>query len=266
MKFDLFLSDFDGTLGCNPDYIDLETVDTINEYEKKGGIFTIVTGRSFASIRGICKKYGLKGKVASFQGSTIADLESGEYLLREGVDCQTALEIIKQVKKDGLDFVVWINDCLYYSNVSKYVSIFVADNGVLCEKVSDLEETVRNLNVTVNKVCAFSTSKDAIDDVKKYTGKFKDVTVNSGAEHLIEFINSKYNKGFAVKYLAKMYGVPYNRIIAVGDSTNDLELIDGEWYGVAVGDASNALKEKAKEITLPFNQNPIKHLLNKYCK
>ena len=101
MKFDLFLSDFDGTLGCNPDYIDLDTVKAIKEYEEKGGIFTIVTGRSFASIRGICKKYGLKGKVVSFQGSTIADIESGDYILKEGVPLETALEIIRQIKKDG---------------------------------------------------------------------------------------------------------------------------------------------------------------------
>ena len=266
MKFDLFLSDFDGTLGGNPDYIDLDTVKAIKEYEERGGIFTIVTGRSFASIRGICRKYGLKGKVVSFQGSTNADIESGDYILKEGVPLETALEIIREIKKDGLDFVVWIDDVLYYSNLSKYVSLFVADNGVLCERVDDLEKKVLELGVKVNKVCAFSLDKDPIKDVTRYTGKFKEVSVNSGAEHLIEFINSKYHKGFAVKYLAKTYGVPYNRIIAVGDSTNDIGLVDGEWYGVAVGDASPVLKEKAKEITLPFSEHPIKHLLNKYCK
>ena len=94
MKYDLFISDFDGTLG-EKDRIDEKTVSAIKEYEKKGGIFTIVTGRSFASISGIAKKYGLKGKIVGFQGSLIADIESGTIYMQEGVPYEIALKISK---------------------------------------------------------------------------------------------------------------------------------------------------------------------------
>ena len=51
----------------------------------------------------------------------------------------------------------------------------------------------------------------------------------------------------------------------MGDSTNDIELIKGEWHGVAVGDAREELKAVAKEITVPYSEQPIKYLLEKYC-
>ena len=54
-------------------------------------------------------------------------------------------------------------------------------------------------------------------------------------------------------------------VIAVGDSTNDVSLISGEWHGVAVGNAKETLKKVAKEVTVPFSEQPIKYLLEKYC-
>ncbi len=265
MKYDLFISDFDGTLGCVPDYIEEGTVKAIKEFQKKGGIFTIVTGRSFASIRGICLKYGLKGKIVGFQGGTIADIESGKIYMQEGLSCETALKISQTLDADGVDIVAWIDDVLYYSKITGYVKVFVSDEGVICKKVDSVTETIRKIGRPVNKVCGFHEN-DASELVKKYANSFGNgVIVNSGAKRLIEFINSKYNKGSAVEFLSKEFNIPFEKIIAVGDSTNDLPLMDKRWHGVAVGDASQELKENAKEITVSFKENPIKHLLNKYC-
>lgn len=265
MKYDLFISDFDGTLGVN-DRIDEKTVSAIKEYEKKGGIFTIVTGRSFASISGIAKKYGLKGKIVGFQGSLIADIESGTIYRQEGVPYEIALKISKILDDDGLDSVVWIDDVLYYANVSPYVKVFVSDNGVSCKRVDNVTKIIEKFGKTVNKVCAFA-SEDALGSyVEKYSHILgEEIIVNSGGAGLIEFINSKYNKGFAVEILSREFNIPFEKIIAVGDSTNDLPLMDKRWHSVAVGDGSNELKNRAKEITVPFSENPVKILLEKYC-
>ena len=68
-----------------------------------------------------------------------------------------------------------------------------------------------------------------------------------------------------MEWAAKRYGIPYSETIAVGDSTNDLQLVTGEWHGVAVGDAKAELKAAADEITVPFKDKPVKFLLEKYC-
>jgi hydroxymethylpyrimidine pyrophosphatase-like HAD family hydrolase len=65
--------------------------------------------------------------------------------------------------------------------------------------------------------------------------------------------------------LSKYYNIPLEEILTVGDSTNDIDLVKGPWYGVAVGDGKEALKAVAKEVTVPFEQKPVKVLLEKYC-
>ena len=85
MKYRLFVSDFDGTLGKAPDRIEPETVEAIKVYERHGGIFAVCTGRMFSSIRPICLKYGLKGLVIAYQGAMIGDIETGKVVFSGGI-------------------------------------------------------------------------------------------------------------------------------------------------------------------------------------
>ena len=86
MKFDLFISDYDGTLGNAPaNDIDAETLASIKEYQKRGGKFVVCSGREYRSIKQILDNSNLKGLVVCFQGALIADLESGEVLFEGGI-------------------------------------------------------------------------------------------------------------------------------------------------------------------------------------
>ena len=98
---------------------------------------------------------------------------------------------------------------------------------------------------------------------KMFEGK---VFVNSGANYIVEFVSPKHNKHESVEILAKHFNIPYEQIMTVGDSTNDIPLIEGPWHGVAVGTAHEKLKEVADEVTVPFNEHPIKYLIEKYCE
>ena len=91
------------------------------------------------------------------------------------------------------------------------------------------------------------------------------VKFNSGAKYLLEAINPDCGKGVAVRFIADYYGIPLEKVIAVGDSTNDVDLLVGPWYGVAVGDDRDELKAVADEVTVPFKDKPVKTLIEKYC-
>ena len=82
---------------------------------------------------------------------------------------------------------------------------------------------------------------------------------------MLEAINPDCGKGQAVRFLSNYYNIPLDQIIAVGDSTNDVDLISGPWHGVAVGSGRDELKAVADEITVPIEQKPVKYLLEKYC-
>lgn len=266
MKYDLFISDFDWTLGCAPDIINEETVKAIKAYEEKGGRFCVATGRSYSSIKDICNKYGLKSVVACFQGAKIADLATDKTLFEGGLDYKLAAKISAEIESDGVPVIAWIGDVLYYSVDSYYSDMYKSTEKVYYRKVKNVAEEILKAARPVAKVCAVCREGQTDELTARYAARYRDVcTINSGTKRLVEAINPKLDKAFAVRYIAKFFGVAADRIIAAGDSSNDLEMAGKEWHFVAVGDAAESLKAKADEITVPFSLNPVKVLLEKYC-
>ena len=266
MTYDLVISDFDGTLGRVPGFIEPETVQAIKDYVSNGGIFSVVTGRSYSSISAICQNYGLLSVVASFQGASIIDLKNGKEIFSGGLSLKRAMEIIKDLKSTELGLSVWANDVLYYDKENSYTNLYENKLAITkCVKLDNICDLQKINGFLVQKIVITVNPEQKKTYEKFFQERYgSDVIVNSGAKKIIEIIDARINKGFAVKKIAEYFNVPLSRVLAVGDSSNDLELLSGEWHGVAVGNADEELKNIAKEITVPFLEQPIKLLLEKY--
>lgn len=266
MKYELFVADFDGTLGVAPGFIEQETVDAIKEFVKKGGKFVICTGRMYCSILEICKRYGLDGIVISYQGAMINEIETGKSIYQSGIDYELAADVAKNLLNEDIQTVIDIDDVLYYQKRNSFLDFYekaVNIVGVFNEDLVKLALAEKKPVQKVGGICEPDVAKALTEKYQKIYGD--KLIVNNGASRLIEIINPACSKGRAVEFIANYYGIPLNKVITVGDSTNDMELVQGEWHGVAVGDARDELKAVAKEITVPYALKPVKVLLEKYC-
>lgn len=266
MKYKLFISDYDGTLGKAPmNDVDEETLNAINKFVSKGGIFVVCSGRETGSITKILRSAGLKGLVASFQGARISDIESGEYIFNSGLTAEQAIEVLNAVKSTGLTPIGYGENELFYPKKDEYVEYY-QKNVCVPGRIADMEEELKRQG-KASKICFLGDDALVNKTADEMNEKFKDKNIrfNSGATNLLEAINPDCGKDNAVRFIANYYNIPLEEVITVGDSTNDIELIQGPWHGVAVGDAREELKAVAKEITVPFKDKPIKTLLEKYC-
>lgn len=267
MKYELFISDYDGTLGLAPkNDIDDETLSAIKKFTKKGGKFVVCSGRETTSITRILKKHGLTGLVVSFQGARITDIESGKSIIDGGLDLNTALKVLNDVKENGLVPIAYGDSEIYVNEMIDRVEYYRKAVGLDCF-VLDVEQYLKQRKDGIFKICGVGDDKLVNQVADKLNAIYKGVGVkfNSGAKGLLEAINPAYDKGEAVKFLSRYFSVPFEKILTVGDSTNDIDLVKGKWFGVAVGDGRDEVKAVAKEITVPFNERPVKHLLDKYC-
>lgn len=266
MKYKLIIADFDGTLGNVPDFVHPDTIKAIKEYQEKGGIFAIISGRSHTSLYDISKKYGFNCTVASFQGARVTDLTADKTLVDVGIASKRAKEILLSIKEQGFPSSFWSNDVLYYEQENYYTDMYT--NKLTCSnvvKIDDYNNIEKVTNFPISKINLIMLPERCAQVVAHLQTLFgDDVIVNSGAKGLVEIIDAKHHKGFAVRKIAEYHNIPLTQVLTVGDSTNDLKLIDGEWHGVAVGDAEEELKQVAKEITVPYSQNPVKVLIEKY--
>lgn len=271
MKYRLFVSDYDGTLGEAPfNSIDDQTMQAINEYEKRGGKFVICSGRVFFSLKKVCDRAGFKGLVVSLQGACIQEAQSEKYLFNGGISTEKAIMLANLYEKEDAMVSAYIDGLLYYQKNPKFqphLDIYcslIEGKPILVDSIA---EKIKEHNKPINQVCAIADIETISKLTEKYSEMFKNdnLLFNSAAKIMMEGVNKECSKGAAIKFLAKHFNVKENEIIAIGDSNNDYSLLNGEWHGVAVGDGDEELKKIAKEITVPYKDKPVLKMLKKYC-
>jgi Cof subfamily protein (haloacid dehalogenase superfamily) len=79
----------------------------------------------------------------------------------------------------------------------------------------------------------------------------------SGDAASIEIMTSGINKGETLRFVSDHSGIPMERIMAIGDNYNDMEMIGSVGLGVAMGNAVPELKEKARWTTLTNDEDGL---------
>lgn len=268
INYPLLVTDFDGTLLRKDGFIAEETYEAIAEYKKAGGSVAICTGRMFSSILPIVRKMGLTGLVSCFQGAIVADIESGELVVDGSLPNAEAVEICRELEEKGYHIHVY-DTSVFYSNVADdmltYYENIVKVKGVVIDK-EPLYEFIKKANIAVRKIIVmiYPENREKVynEFMERYGEKYY---VTCGAPILVEISNPVYTKATALEKIAEYYGVPVEKTIAVGDSLNDLPMIERAGLGIAVGNAEAALKEKADVVfSATNNEDAIGKIIRKY--
>lgn len=83
---------------------------------------------------------------------------------------------------------------------------------------------------------------------------------------ILEFLPAHMSKAVGLKVLLKHFGMTANNLMAFGDAENDLEMIQLAHVGVAMGNASEQIKQVATDITLSHDKDGVSVFLQKYFK
>ncbi|MFQ9473737.1 MAG: HAD family hydrolase [Oscillospiraceae bacterium] len=71
------------------------------------------------------------------------------------------------------------------------------------------------------------------------------VSLTASNDHDFELVPAGVNKGRALALLALMWGIPLERCAAVGDSANDLEMLQAVGCPIAMGNAAPQVQAAA---------------------
>jgi len=80
----------------------------------------------------------------------------------------------------------------------------------------------------------------------------------------VEGIPLDVSKGHALALLADHLGLPLEETIGIGDNDNDLELVERAGLGVAMGNASPALKAAADYIAPPVDNEGVVEIIERF--
>lgn len=254
MNYSLIVSDFDGTLVNHDGTISEKNKQAIADYIAAGGAFAISTGRMPSGILPRAQELGLKGLVSCCQGAIIADIATKKFVFADRLPYETTLAVVEKMEQMGLQIFIYA-DWDYYCNIDNEMLRWY-ENAVKSKAVlvldKPLSQFIREKKFETYKILTMVRPEDNERIMQALAAEnFEGCTVTRSSENLVEVINAKYSKGTAVEHLAKHFGVPLEKTVAVGDQLNDMPMIERAGLGVAVQNADKGLKEKAKAIS-PF--------------
>lgn len=68
-------------------------------------------------------------------------------------------------------------------------------------------------------------------------------------KYAIHLKSTKINKGIGLQKLAGMMGLKARDFVAIGDSANDIEMLEASGFGIAVGNGDEEIKKTANHVT-----------------
>ncbi|MCI5837988.1 MAG: Cof-type HAD-IIB family hydrolase [Christensenellaceae bacterium] len=274
MQYKMLVTDFDNTLLRTDHTILDKTWKAIKEFERRGGKFVICTGRMLSTILVTVKPFDLHGEIIAFQGGVVADLDTGDILLKKYVNPDDALSLLKDLEAAGYYIQIYSNGDYFVNRYTKRTQRYYEANAHLMPIVigENVSEYVQKNNLKLDKI-VFGLDDDGLvtyDEVqpvmtafdKKYGGR---LVFNSSNTLLIEAVSAGCTKGEAVEFVANRHGIAREEVICMGDALNDASMIEWAGLGVAVENATDDLKALADEITVSCDDDAVGYILNKYC-
>ncbi len=248
MNYDIFISDFDGTLVKKDGTVSETNIAQIKKYRKAGGIFAVVTGRMLTAILPRLKELGLEeGVVAAFQGAVLADIATGRRIRESFFEEDLALRVVREMEALGLHIHIYVGDDFYANRrdglLEAYETICRVKGIVETEPLS---RKIQKEHLPVIKILAMTMPEERDGIRAALIEKFGEecfVTVSS--EWLVEVMPKGHTKACAVRFLSEYYNVKRERIAAIGDEHNDLPMLLEAGGKFAVANACDALKEIA---------------------
>lgn len=261
-RFKLIAVDLDDTLLSRDFQLTGRVKEAVAAVRAAGVQFTISTGRMYRSAAPFARELGIDIPLITYQGALVKNSLSGEVLLNRPLPLVYAREIIARIHQLGYHLNGYLDDRLFVERDTPEGRRYAAIAGVKAEVVGDL---LKFLDRDPTKVLTIS-EEPLLDRLSAeltplYEGK---VHIVKSKPHFLEFSHPQANKGDALAYLAKYFGVKREEIMAVGDSYNDLEMLEYAGLGVVVANAREDVKKKAGYVASAPHGDGVVEALEKF--
>lgn len=245
----MLVLDIDGTIFKNDYTASASVRRTLKALVDEGIKVVLCTGRMYAATKFIAAELGLNTPVICYQGGLVKNFfDNDDTILEKNMSSELALDVIRELKSRGIFFNLYVNDVLMVERDDELIRQYVDARNLTYKIVGNCEDIEL---CGVNKILAIDNDTELIENLQKeLSQKYKDrLYVIRSTPRFCEFSNPEATKGNAVRFLANMWGIEKNEIMACGDQDNDIEMLLAAGTKVAMGNASDSLKQIADYVT-----------------
>jgi len=272
MSIQMLVIDIDGTLLDPESKITPSTLAMVQAAQQAGVVVTLATARRCCNTVQIAAELGLDNPLILYDGALIVQHPHATILHTHPLQAQTAQQAVELLVRHNIQPVVhpalglaeeiwtgpselddlWVEAyfTVYPEQMWRmpYEALCAGQAAILRVVAFASEEAIQGLIPEVSALnCSWTTIK---------RGRF------GTAEMAI--MAPGCSKASGVAALARSLGIPLQHVMAIGDNNNDMQMLQSVGWGVAMGQASDAVKAAARAITASNAEDGVAQAIERY--
>lgn len=265
MKTKYVFLDIDGTLVGYDSKIPKSALKALTLAKANGHKIIISSGRAYCMIyKELLSAIEFDGIISSGGACVMVD---GKVIYESFINDENLAFVIDYFRANGITYLLMSKDDIYAEPVfNKYVLPGMIKAGYN----KDLVEQAYGTNIEVedvktvkcgNKIAYFTSPFKPDKIASDLDGRFYVVDFSVGKTEKSNFFgemnNGGVNKASGIDEYLKYVGGAVEDTIAIGDSANDLEMLEHAAVSVAMGNGTDAAKNAADFVTTDVDQDGI---------
>lgn len=267
VKYDLVAIDIDGTLINNVHEITPAVADAVKRVVDTGSRIVLCTGRPYPGAKRYMEELGLTQEgdyIINYHGALVQRTDTQKVVINHQLSYDDMIDWHNFVKKHDVSLQAIREDGVFSEGFdftpTQLIEPFVNNMTLHIRTLADLDPELKYSKFVIqDEVELIDQLESAMqaDLTERYT-------VIRSMDTSIEVLNKDASKGRTLKELADYLGIPRERVMAIGDSGNDIDMVDYAGLGVAMGNAVPAVLDVADVVTSTNNEDGVAEAINRY--
>lgn len=265
--------DLDGTLLNDEKIISQKNISTLKHFASKGIKFIVSTGRNYTGTLSVLNNINFIDYIITSNGAAVYDTHTGKPIITDFMSNGLAISLAESLDLENIMLDIFVNgeaymeekniEFLKHVDTPEAIRSFILHNRIIVPSIMDYLITSKKdiEKVTIN----FKTLPDGtifkraetIDIIKS----FLSLSCVTGGSNNVEVTLSEATKGHAMRKLVNLLNIPISDTAAMGDSENDLHIIETAGVGIAMGNADDMVKSAADFVTLTNEEDGVSYAL-----
>ncbi|MBN2860747.1 MAG: HAD family phosphatase [Sphaerochaetaceae bacterium] len=253
--------DLDGTLLDSSKNISKQTLRTLRLASEQGLRILLATGRSLKATERYIMELGLSHPLICYNGSCVYDPLVGKDLFHTHLNERVCSELLSVEQEVNCSFHAYRRHevhTIHSERHSEYLKqmLHVQDS-------SDMDIT--SLQTYEFTKAVFVGDFSDTEQVRRHLSETFTDSIHQvySRPHFFEVMSSKATKGDALKLLLEHEGIEAERVMAIGDENNDLEMLRMVGHPVAMANATKQVKQAARYHTSSCDEEGVARIIER---
>jgi Cof subfamily protein (haloacid dehalogenase superfamily) len=232
MKYKMIAIDLDGPLVDRSGMISISKKEAVRKAIDSGMKVTLATGRMYQPSARFAEELGIHLPIICYQGGLIRELHSNRVLRHKPLSLSMSSQVIERMRQMDVQLFVYVDDELYVEKMTEKAQRYAGSNRVKLNFVKDMLDF---LEKKPTEIVAWGEP----EEVDRLTISLKtefgsSLLITRPYPFFCEIAHPESGKGNALKYLAQFLEIEQRQTVAIGDSPNDISMLEWSGLGIAV--------------------------------